>query len=344
MSGTEPIFYFNERYCLLQPANKELGYTPMRMLMYRIVVMAVVCVGMLMIYLPAHATPIRVVVWDERQPAQKQAYDNFLGNQIADYLRKQGEGKNGQPPTIVVTSVGLDDPEQGLPTSLLDNCDVLIWWGHQRHGDVKDELVQEIVKRIQAGKLALIALHSAHWSKPFIAGMEARTLEDAQKSLTPAEQKTVKIVTLPGERRLMSKDEKLTPYWTRKTDPSGAPILEVKMPSCVFNDVRADGKPSHLHALVKGHPLLKGVPADFDIPQTEMYNGPFHVPTPDLTLFEETWQGGEKFLSGSVWSVGKGKVFYFRPGHETFPIFKQPAPLQIVENAVRWLGSRPAQR
>src|SRR5689334_9225154 len=67
---------------------------------------------------------IRVVVWDEQQPAQKQAYDNFLGNAIADHLTKQ--------PGLRVISANIDQPEKGLPASLLDSTDVLVWWGHAR--------------------------------------------------------------------------------------------------------------------------------------------------------------------------------------------------------------------
>jgi trehalose utilization protein len=283
-----------------------------------------------------------VVVWDERQPAQKQAYENFLGNQLADHLRSV-KGPGGAP-EFEVTSVGLDDPDQGLSKATLDHCDVLIWWGHQRHGDVNDALVKDIVQRIQAGQLSLLALHSAHFSKPFIEAMNARTLQDAMQSLSPSERNSIKIVVLPADRRLMGKDERLTPYRTRKTAPDGTQILEVKPPGCAFTDVRADGKPSHLRVLVKNHPITRGIPETFNIPQTEMYNGPFHVPTPDVTLFEEKWDGGEQFLSGSIWSLGAGKVFYFRPGHETFPIFKQPVPLKIVENAARWLGTHTKGR
>ena len=281
--------------------------------------------------------PIRIVVWDERQAAQKAAYENFLGNELAAHLEKAGAGKNGSP-EFTVKSVGLDDPDQGLSKETLDGCDVLIWWGHQRHADVKDELAHDIVQRIQAGHLALISLHSAHFSKPFIEAMTARTLQDAEKSLTPAERKTVKIVMLPADRRLMAKTERLTPWMDRKKAADGSETLEVKPPGCAFSDVRADGKPSHLRLLVKNHPLAKGLPDSFDVPQTEMYNGPFHVPHPDITLFEERWDGGEEFDSGSLWHLGKGNVFYFRPGHETFPIFKQKEPLQVVENAVRFMG------
>src|SRR5882724_12499269 len=107
--------------------------------------------------------PIRVTVWDEQQPEQKPAYDNFLGNAIADYLKELNGFK--------VTSVKMDDKEQGLPDDLLNETDVLVWWGHVRNKDVKDELAKKIVDRIKSGKLSLISLHSAHWSKPFMLAM-----------------------------------------------------------------------------------------------------------------------------------------------------------------------------
>ena len=69
-----------------------------------------------------------------------------------------------------------------------------------------------------------------------------------------------------------------------------------------------------------------------------MYNEPFHVPEPDLVIFEERWEPGEWFRSGSLWKLGAGEVFYFRPGHETYPVYKQPVALKIVENAVRYLA------
>ena len=53
---------------------------------------------------------------------------------------------------------------------------------------------------------------------------------------------------------------------------------------------------------------------------------------------KETWESGEWFLSGMVWNLGKGKVFYFRLGHETFPIFKQPEVIKVLGNACLWMG------
>ncbi len=109
----------------------------------------------------------KVVVWDERQPKQKEAYDDFLGNAIAAHLRTQ--------PGLDVKSVGLDDPGQGITDEILDQARVLIWWGHVRQGEVKPEVGREIVERIKAGTLSLVALHSAHWSTPFIEAMNERS-------------------------------------------------------------------------------------------------------------------------------------------------------------------------
>lgn len=105
-----------------------------------------------------------------------------------------------------------------------------------------------------------------------------------------------------------------------------------------------EGKASHISSLLPGHPIARGVPAHFDIPHTEVYGGPFHVPKPDAVLFEERWDNGESFTSGCVWRVGQGRVFYFRPGHETYPIYKQPEVLKIISNAIRWADSQEKAR
>ena len=73
-----------------------------------------------------------------------------------------------------------------------------------------------------------------------------------------------------------------------------------------------------------------------------MYDEPFHVPEPDAVVFEERWEAGERFRSGCLWKLGDGYVFYYRPGHETFPVYKQEAPLKVVTNAARWLGAQVA--
>jgi trehalose utilization protein len=278
-------------------------------------------------------TPIRVLVWDEQQPAQKQAYDNFLGNAIAAHLEKQ--------PGLRVISANLQQPDQGLPGDLLDNTDVLIWWGHVRHQEIPLEKAQAMVARIQAGRLALVALHSAHWARPFVEAMNERTKADARRRFPdPPTGPPVTVDYSPYAGGFVpTKDSLLTPAYYAMRSFNGQLAVRVDLPNCVFPAYRGDGQPSQTRVLLPEHPLAAGIPREFTIPQTEMYDEPFHVPEPDEVVFEETWKAGERFRSGCIWKLGAGRVFYYRPGHETYPVYRQEIPLRIVENAARWLGS-----
>lgn len=277
------------------------------------------------------AQGIRVVVWDERQPQQKTAYPNFLGNHIAEHLRKL-------PGITVVKSVGLDDEQQGLGGNTLDGCDVLIWWGHTRQGEVPVETGRKIIERIKAGNLSLIALHSAHWSTPFMEAMNELTRQEARRRY-PGPNVRFEFVPPPG-RMAPTYDSLVTPAFYAFQESGGVQHVRVDLPNCVFPGVRADGKPSVVTVLRPDHPIAKGLPSQFQIPATEAYLEPFNVPTPDEVIFQETWADGGWFRSGLVWSLGRGRVFYFRPGHETFKVYFEELPLKIVENAVRWLGAK----
>ena len=85
-----------------------------------------------------------------------------------------------------------------------------------------------------------------------------------------------------------------------------------------------------------GHPIAAGLGQYFEIPHTEMYGERFDIPAPDSLVFVSWFQGGEVFRSGCCYHRGDGRVFYFRPGHESFPIFYDPNVLQVIVNAVRW--------
>jgi trehalose utilization protein len=281
------------------------------------------------------AETIKVVVWDERQPSQKEAYDNFLGNRIADHLRSE--------PGLSVKSVGLDDPEHGLSSDVLGDAQVLIWWGHVKQREIPLEVGKAIVDRIKAGTLGLITLHSAHWSTPFIEAMDQRARIDALKKWGEGGDK-VEIQSIPPANRFAApkRDATLTPYSTARKYPDGTTKVELHLPICVFPAYAHNGKPSYNKVLIPDHPIAAGIPRTFELPQTEMYDEPFHVPEPDQVIFEERWEGGEWFRSGMVWNLGKGKVFYYRPGHETYPVYKQPIPLKVLTNAVRWLAGSGA--
>ncbi len=87
------------------------------------------------------------------------------------------------------------------------------------------------------------------------------------------------------------------------------------------------------------HPIAAGLGEYFEIPQAEMYGEHFDIPAPDELVFVSWFQGGEVFRSGCVFHRGAGKIFYFRPGHETLPIFHNETVLHVIGNGIRYVGA-----
>ncbi len=86
------------------------------------------------------------------------------------------------------------------------------------------------------------------------------------------------------------------------------------------------------------HPVAQGIDKYFELPGEETYGEPFGIPTPEETVFIGWFTGGEVFRSGCSWQRGNGKVFYFQPGHETYPTYYDANVQKIVKNAVRWVA------
>ena len=101
---------------------------------------------------------------------------------------------------------------------------------------------------------------------------------------------------------------------------------------------REAAEKERLWVVQPGHPIARGVGECIELPHTEMYGELFDVPPPDDLVMVSWFAGGEVFRSCCCWHRGAGKVVYFRPGHETFPIFKDPAIQRVIINAVRWLA------
>ena len=217
---------------------------------------------------------VRVTVWNEFRHEKsnekiRALYPDGIHNAIASHLKKQSG--------LEVRTATLDEPSHGLTDEALNSTDVLIWWGHAAHGDVKDEIVNKVHARILDG-MGFICLHSAHYSKIF--------------------------------RRLMGTSCSLK--W------------------------REAGEKERVWVVAYGHPIADGLNEYFEIEHAEMYGEPFDVPEPDTLVFISWFPGGEVFRTGCCYYRGRGKVFYFRPGHETYPIFYDPNVLRVIENAARW--------
>jgi len=99
---------------------------------------------------------------------------------------------------------------------------------------------------------------------------------------------------------------------------------------------REAGELERLWVANPAHPITRGLGPYFEIPHTEMYGEHFDVPQPDELVFISWFEGGEVFRSGCTWVRGRGKIFYFRPGHETYPIYHNQTVLKVIENGVRW--------
>ncbi len=241
--------------------------------------------------------PIRVTVWNEfyhENPthwdyvkrgwmshgySEESAIEETAGVQkiypegihavIASHLGEQG---------FSVRTATLDEREHGLSEAVLNQTDVLLWWGHVAHDKVEDAVAERVYQRIVDEGMGFIALHWGAGSKVF--------------------------------RKLMGTSCAVTP--------------------------RVDGEREQVWVVEPGHPIARGLGKSFVIPRTEMYGEPFDIPPPDTIIFISWYPGGEVFRSGCCFQRGRGKIFFFSPGHETYPIYHQPEVQQVIRNAVGW--------
>ena len=215
---------------------------------------------------------IRVTVWNEYRhekevPKVAKIYPEGIHGQIAAFLGSD---------EIEVRTATLDMPEHGLTQEVLDHTDVLIWWGHMAHHEVKDEIVDRVQERVLKG-MGLIVLHSGHKSKPFM-----------------------------------------------------------RMLGTTCNLNWREGDRERLWCCNPTHPIAQGIPMQFELEHEEMYGEFFDIPKPDDIIFIGWFRGGEVFRSACTFHRGYGKIFYFQPGHESYPTFYNETIQKIIKNAVTW--------
>jgi trehalose utilization protein len=225
---------------------------------------------------------IRVTVWGEYRHEKKnqqvaKVYPDGMHSTIAAALRQQSG--------FTVRTATLDEPEHGLTDDVLQQTDVLTWWGHTAHDEVTDVVVEKVRQRVLDG-MGLIVLHSGHFSKIFKALMGT---------------------------------------------------------SCDLK-WREAGERERIWVVEPGHPIAEGLGETIEIDHEEMYGERFDVPQPETLVFLSWFQGGEVFRSGCCYTRGKGRIFYFRPGHETFPTYHHPDVQKVIANAVRWAAQPPSPK
>ena len=218
---------------------------------------------------------IRVLIFNEYyhervEESAKKVYPDGIHKAIANFLAADD---------IQIKCTTLENDECKITKEMLDETDVLIWWGHVRHHLVPDEVAALVRDAVLSG-MGAIFLHSAHHSKPF------KTLLGTGANLC----------------------------WRESGDSE---IVWVVEPS---------------------HPITRGIDRYFKLDAEETYGEPFVIPTPDKLLLLGNFSGGEAFRAGCLFERGNGKIFYFQPGHETFPTYYNKNVQTVIKNAVRYLA------
>ena len=216
---------------------------------------------------------LNVTVWNENRHEQKdeevrEVYPKGIHGAIASFLGNE---------QFNVQTATLDEPEHGLTEDVLKSTDVLIWWGHLAHDEVKDEVVEKVKQRVLEG-MGLIVLHSGHFSKIFKVLMGT---------------------------------------------------------SCDLKWREADEK-ERIWIVDPSHPIVVGLGEYIELEKEEMYGEHFDIPAPDQLVMVSWFEGGEVFRSGCTYQRGNGKIFYFRPGHETYPTYYNKEIQRVITNAVTW--------
>jgi hypothetical protein len=128
----------------------------------------------------------------------------------------------------------------------------------------------EVGRKILAGRMGLVALHSAHFSTPFVEAMNERTRRDVERQFPADGAEKVEITYAPPQQRytVPKADARVTPYLVLRKFPEGVTKVTVQQPFCCFPAYRADGKPSTIKVLKPDHPIVKEVPKEFTLPHT----------------------------------------------------------------------------
>jgi trehalose utilization protein len=220
-------------------------------------------------------------------------------------------------------------------------------WNEAEH-EVLDATVKEIYPE---GMHAAIA---AGLERELGDAVEVGTacLADPEHGLTEAVLEHTDVLTWWGHRSHDKVDDRVVErVQDRVLDGMGLVVLHSGHGSKIFTRLlgtsgqliwRNDGERELVWTVNSGHPIAEGVPNPLIIDRQEMYGEPFGIPEPDELVFISNFEGGEVFRSGCVFHRGNGRIFYFSPGDQEYPVYHHPAVQRVLSNAVRWAHGHPA--
>ena len=177
-------------------------------------------------------------------------------------------------------------------------------------------------------------------------GVQVATLDQPDHGLTEEVLEKTDVLTWWGHKAHNEvEDGSVDRVYQRVLDGMGLIALHSSHFSKIFRKLmgtscgiywRKDGGKERLWVVSPSHPIAAGMNDYIEIPHAEMYGEPFDIPEPETLVFVSWFPGGEVFRSGCCYTRGRGKIFYFRPGDEVYPIYHQPEVLQIIERSILW--------
>ena len=222
------------------------------------------------------------------------------------------------------------------------NIRVTVW------NEFKHEREHEAVKKVYPdGIHAVVA--KALSANP---GIEARTatLNEPEHGLTEEVLELTDVLTWWGHMAHDKvEDEIVARVHRRVLEGMGLIVMHSGHFSKIFRKLmgtncslkwREAAEKERLWNIEPGHPITEGIGEYIELPNTEMYGERFDIPTPGKLIFISWFEGGEVFRSGCCYERGHGRIFYFRPGHETYPIYYNEQVMKVIANAVRWAKPR----
>jgi len=212
-------------------------------------------------------------------------------------------------------------------------------WNEYRHEKTDPQVAKIYPKGMHGAIAAYLKQHED-------LKVKTATLDDPEHGLTEKVLANTDVLTWWGHMAHGEvQDEVVERVQQRVLEGMGLIVLHSGHYSKIFRKLmgtscalkwREIGEKERLWVVEPGHPIVAGIEEYFELPHTEMYGEHFDIPAPDTLVLVSWFAGGEIFRSGCCFHRGQGKVFYFRPGHETLPIYHDKNVLRVILNAVRW--------
>jgi trehalose utilization protein len=219
-------------------------------------------------------------------------------------------------------------------------------WSEHRH-ERTDPRVRAVYPR---------GIHAALAAPLRAAGFEVQTaeLDDPDQGLSPALLDRTDVLVWWGHlAQAEVTPEAVERVKQRVLEGMGLVVLHSGFDSALFKGLlgttcrqqgRDAGERERVWVIEPDHPIARGIPESFTLPQSEMYSERFDIPRPDELVFISWFESGRVFRSGCCFFRGRGRIFFFGPGHETYPIFYHPAVQQVLANAAAWAAPAADRR